>query len=215
MRSWTPSSVTAVCVLCLAAIVSHDALSQQTYSPVAHPTARSSSTLTEIMTDDELFENVPFGTNKQTTCSPAEPGIDWRGVIVRAPSQVVLPGKDTSHPALIIPLCGIYRINLAKAMRHPGPRMLIVTDVDTGQLYRGAKLYRGAIFNRDQSITIPPPRSRPRDPAAFEGIFSGTYFNIDVASYVALPPQPARYRVKVEWSGYESNEVSVAVVQRR
>jgi hypothetical protein len=162
-----------------------------------------------MMTDDELFENVPFGTNKQTTCSPVEPDIDWRGVKVRAPSQVVLTGKGASHSALIIPLCGIYRINLAKAIRHPGPRMLIVTDVDTGQSYRGP------IVNRDPNITIPPPRSRPRDPAAFEGIFSGTYFNVDVASYVALPLQPARYRVKVEWSGYESNEVSIAVVQRR
>jgi hypothetical protein len=86
--------------------------------------------------------------------------------------------------------------------------MLIVTDVDTGQSYRGA------IVNRDPNITIPPPRSRPRDPAAFDGIFSDTYFIVDVASYVALPLQPARYRVKVEWSGYESNEVSVAVVMR-
>jgi hypothetical protein len=162
-----------------------------------------------MMTDDKLFEHVPFDTDKQTACSPAERGIDWRGVQVRAPSQVVLPAKDAPHSTLIIPLCGIYRINLAKAIRHPGPLTLIVTDISTGQLYRGA------IVDRDPHPRVPPPPSRPLDPAAFEGIFSGTYFNYDVASYVALPLQPARYRVKVEWSGYESNEVSIAVVQRR
>lgn len=209
MRSSTSLCITAVCVLCLSLIAGCYAPSQQPDTPVSHPTARPSLTVNKMMTDDKLFENVPFGTNKQTACSPAELGIEWRGVKVRAPSQVVLPGKDTPHSALIIPLCGIYRINLAKAMRHPGPRMLIVTDVDTGQSYRGP------IVNRDPSITIPPPRSPRRDPAAFEGIFSGSYFNVDVASYVALPLKPARYRVKVEWSGYESNEVSVAVVQRR
>jgi hypothetical protein len=161
-----------------------------------------------MITDDELFENVPFDTNKQTACSPAEPGIEWRGVKVRAPSQVVLPGKDAPHPALIIPLCGIYRINLAKAIRHPGPVTLIVTDVASGQTYRGA------IVDRDPHPSVSPPPRPPLDPADFEGIFSGTYFNFDVASYVALPLQAARYRVKVEWSGYESNEVSVAVVER-
>jgi hypothetical protein len=199
----------AVCVLCLTAIASHDALSRQTNSPVAHTTTPRSLTVDKMRTDDDLFENVPFDTNEQTACSPAEPSVDWRGVQVRAPSQVILPGKGPPHSALIIPLCGIYRISLAKAIRHPGPRTLIVTDADTGQSYRGP------IVDRDPNITIPPPRLPRRDPAAFEGIFSGNYFNVNVASYVALPLQPARYRVKVEWSGYESNEVSIAVVQRR
>lgn len=202
MRSSTSLRMTAVCILCLSVIAG-------CYAPPPHPTAPPSLLVNKMMNDDKLFENVPFGTNKQTACSPADPGIDWRGVEVRAPSQVYLPGKVAPHSALIIPLCGIYRINLAKAVRHPGPRMLIVTDVDTGQSYREP------VVNRDPSITISPRRSPLRDPAAFEGIFSGTYFNFDVASYVALPLQPARYRVKVEWSGYESNEVSVAVVQRR
>jgi len=208
MRSSLPLPATAVCVLCLSVIASCYAPSQHADSPVARPATPSSSTLNKMMTDDKLFENVPFDTNQQTACSPAEPSIDWRGVQVRAPSQVVLPRKNAPHSALIIPLCGIYRINLAQAIRHPGPLTLVVTDVASGQTYRGP------IVDRDPHPRVPPPRSRRRDPADFEGIFSGTYFNYDVASYVALPLRPARYRVKVEWSGYESNEVSITVVQR-
>lgn len=207
MQSWTPLPAAAVCVLGLAAIVSHDALSQQSYSPVAHPTAPSSSTLNE-MTDDELFGNVPFDTSKQTACSPADPGINWRGVKVRAPSQVVLPGKDAPQSALRIPLCGIYCLDLATVIRHPGRLMLVVIDDATG------KTYRGAIVDRDPNPTIPPPRSAKIDPAIYKNQAFGAYFNYDVAAYVALPLQPARYRVKVEWSGHESNEVSIAVVQR-
>jgi hypothetical protein len=209
MRARTPLIATAVCVLSLSVVASYYALSQRPDLLVAHPAIPPSLKVDKIMIDDKLFEHVPFDTNEQTACSPAEPGIEWRGVKVRAPSQVTLPGKDAPDSALSIPLCGIYRINVVKAIQHPGPLMLVVTDITTGQSYRGA------IIDRDPNITIPPPPSPPLDPADFEGIFSGTYFNYDVASYVALPLQPARYRVKVEWSGYESNEVSIAVVQRQ
>jgi hypothetical protein len=69
VRSSTPLLAAAVCVLCLAAIASPDALSRQAKSLVEHPVPLSSSTLNEMMPDDKLFENVPFNTNKQTACS--------------------------------------------------------------------------------------------------------------------------------------------------
>jgi hypothetical protein len=162
-----------------------------------------------MVTDNELFKNVPFDTNQQTACSPEDQGIDWLGVKVRAPLQVVLPAKDAPHAALVIPLCGIYTINLAKAIRHPGRQVLIVTDDFSGQTYRGE------IVDRDLNLLIPPPKTRRLRAEDYEHQAFGGYLNINVASYIALPLQPARYRVKVEWSGYESNEVSVAVVQRR
>ncbi|MFC4929975.1 hypothetical protein [Massilia sp. GCM10023247] len=161
--------------------------------------------------DDKLFEQVPFGKNERTVCSPEDPGpgFDWRGVLVRAPSKVVLPDEDAPSSTLIIPLCGIYTINLAKAIRHPGRQVLIVTDESTGQTYRGQ------IVDRDPNPLIPPPPTRRLRAEDYEHQAFGGYLNVDVASYVTLPLQPARYRVKVEWSGYESNEVSVAVVRRR
>lgn len=208
MRSWPSLRITAVCVLCLSVIAGCYAPSQQPESLVAHPTTPRSLTVDKMMTDDELFESVPFDTNKQTACSPADLGIDWLGVKVRAPSQVFMPEKDNPHSALIMPLCGIYLMNVAKAIRHPGPLMLIVTDVASGQTYRGP------IVDRDPHPRVPPPPSPPLNPADYEDQDFGNYFNFDVASYVALPLQTARYRVKVEWHGYESNEVSIAVVQR-
>jgi len=132
-----------------------------------------------MMTDDKLSEYVPFDTNEQTACSPTDPGIDWLWVKVRAPSQVFMPDKDAPHAALIMPLCGIYMINVAKANRHPGRQVLIVTDDLTGQTYRGE------IVDRDPNLLIPPPKTR-------------------------------RLRAEdFEQSGYESNEVRIAVVQRR
>ena len=209
MCSWSPLRTIAVYVSCLPLIISGCAPFQQPDSPVAQSAALSISTLNDMMNDDELFRNVPFDTNKQTACSPTDPGIDWLGVKVRAPSQVFMPGKDDPQSSLVVPLCGIYTMNVAKAIRNPGPLMLIVTDVGSGQTYRGP------IVDRDPHPKVPPPPSRPLNPAEFENQDFGSYFNFDVASYVALPLKTARYRVKVEWHGYESNEVSVAVVERR
>ncbi|MBD8528855.1 MULTISPECIES: hypothetical protein [unclassified Massilia] len=162
--------------------------------------------------DDKLFKQVPFDKNEKTVCSPEDPGpgFDWRGVLVRAPSKVVLPDKNAPGSTFIIPLCGIYTINLAKAIRNPGLQVLIVTDDSTGKIYQGKIGDR----DRDPDLLIPPPPTPRLRAEDYEHQAFGGYLNVNVASYVALPLQPARYRVKVEWSGYESNEVRIAVVQR-
>lgn len=157
MQSLTPLLAAAVCVLCSAATQA-TTLSGQTHLPVAHLMTLRSLTVGKMMAEGELFENVPFDTNKQTACSPADPGIDWHGVKVRAPAQVFMPGKDDPRWGLIMPLCGIYSVNVAKAIWHPGPLMLIVTDVASG------KTYRGPIVHRDPHPRIPPPPSRPLNP---------------------------------------------------
>ncbi|MEW6369351.1 MAG: hypothetical protein AB1584_00340 [Pseudomonadota bacterium] len=161
--------------------------------------------------NDKLFEQVRFGKNERTVCSPEDPGpgFDWRGILVRAPSKVVLPDPVAPGSTLVIPLCGTYTINLAKAIRNPGRQVLMVTDDFTGQTYRGE------IVDREPDLLIRPPRTRRLRAEDYEHQAFGGYLNVNVASYLALPLRPARYRVKVEWSGYESNEVSVAVVQRR
>lgn len=164
----------------------------------------------KILTDDKAFEQVPFGKNERTVCSPEDPGpgFDWRGVLVRAPSKVVLPDRNAPSSTLIIPLCGIYTINLAKAIRNPGLKVLIVTDESTGQTYQGEIVYR------DPNLLIPPPPTARLRAEDYEHQAFGGYLNVNVASFVTLPLHPARYRVKVKWSGYESNEVIIAVVQR-
>jgi hypothetical protein len=163
----------------------------------------------EMMFDDKLFEKVSLETSEQNACSPTDPGTNWRGVILRAPSQVFLPDPNSPRSALTIPLCGLYFVDVPSALRHPGPMVLIVVDDISGDVYRGA------IATQDPHPTIPPPPSPPLDPALYANQAYGSYFNVDVASYVALPLRPARYRLIVEYAGHRSNEVHVEVVQRK
>jgi hypothetical protein len=195
----------AVFAALLTTISNNHALSGQLDINVASST-QAGSKKNDIMTNDDLFRHVPLDTNEQTFCSPADPGFTWRGVVLRAPSQVTLPGKSSPYSALIIPICGLYLINSGSTSRHPGPKILIITDITSG------KIYSGALVKPDPYPTIPPPRTRPVKPnsnAAF-----GEYFNVNAADYVTLPMQPARYRVKIEYAGHQSNELLIAVVER-
>jgi hypothetical protein len=201
------SSAFAVRVAFLMAVVSANAVSEQHNPRGAQAPPQSPGA--NAMFDDKLFQQVPLDTNEQTACSPTEPGVDWRGVLVRAPSQVILPDQRTKDSALIVPLCGLYFVDVVSALRHPGHRILVVTDDKTGHVYRGE------IVKKDPHPTIPPPPSPPLDPALYADQAYGSYFNINVASYVALPLRPARYRVRVEYAGHQSNEVRIAVIERR
>ena len=109
--------------------------------------------------------------------------------------------------AFIIPLCGVYTINTGKAIRHPGLQVVIVTDEATGQTYRSEILYP------EPDRLIPPPRSAPLKAEDFDNQAFGGYLNVNITAHIALPLRPAHYRVKVEWSGYQSNEVTIDVVQ--
>lgn len=201
---------TVVCVLCFSSTAIY-ALSRQPQAPVVHSKIPSSLTVNEMTIDDKLFEHVPFYKNERHACSPEDPGpgFDWRGILVRAPSKIVLSGQNSSRSALTIPLCGYFMINLAKAIRNPGFQVLIVTDDVTKQTYRSE-----IIYPQTDDLVVPPPPTRPLRAEDFEHQASGGYLNVNVAAHVELPLRAARYRVKVEWSGYESNEVSIAVVQR-
>jgi hypothetical protein len=166
----------------------------------------SNSTNITMINDENLFQQVPLDTNEQTSCSPADPGFDWRGVVIRAPSRVVLPEKSLQHSPLIIPICGLYLVDVANISRHPGPKIAVVADEVLGQVYKGE------LIKRRREPTIPRPPSPPLDPSA--NLAFGDYFNVNIAAYVTLPLQPARYRVKIEYAGYHSNEVTIVVVER-
>jgi hypothetical protein len=210
MFYWTRLFLVSVCALYLSAIAACYALSRQP-GVIGHTTSPSSLTAEKMTTGDALFKQVPFGRNERTVCSPEDPGpgFDWRGILVRAPSKIVLSSQDSSRSALTIPLCGYFMINLAKAIRNPGFQVLIVTDDATKQTYRGE-----IIYPQTDDLVVPPPPTPPLRAEDFEHQASGGYLNVNIAAHVELPLRPARYRVKVEWSGYESNEVSIAVVQR-
>lgn len=187
-------------------IASNNVQSGQFQSYAASSTTPTILKRASAMTNDSLFQQVPLETSDQNICSPDDPGIYWRGVVLRAPSQVMLPGNITQHSEFIIPICGLYLVNVADTLRYPGPLVLIVTDNASGQTYKGE------IVKEDPNPTIPQPRSSSPSPASKQAF--GSYFNVNVATYVKLPLQPARYRVKVEYAGHQSNEVNVETVQQ-
>jgi len=206
-RSKIALLASAVCALCFSAVAAYIGASKPSHSPAGGKPTQRSLTVNNMMNDDKSFDNVPFDRDEPAACSPADPGFGWRGLKVRAPSHVVLPDKDSPHSAFIVPLCGRFCVNVAKAIRNPGLQILIVTDEATGHTYRGP------IVEREADLLIPPPRSAPLKAEDYEHQAFDGYLNVNVASYVALPLHPARYRLKVEWAGYVSNEVSIAVVQ--
>lgn len=155
--------------------------------------------------DDSAFQHFPLNTRERHACSPTDPGGDWRGILLRAPAQVVAPAASTPAVAPTLPLCGLYRLKASSVMGQ-GPMMLVVTDQHSGQVYRGA------VVERDASPDEPPPPSAPIDPAQLATMAIGSHFNLNVATYVTLPSRPARYQVVVEFAGQRSNQVDIAVV---
>ncbi|QOY94569.1 hypothetical protein IM543_01180 [Massilia sp. UMI-21] len=158
------------------------------------------------MTSDSLFEQVPLDTSDQNICSPADPGIYWRGVLLRAPSHVALPENLAQYTEFVVPICGLYLVNAADTVRHPGPLVLVVTDNASGETYKGG------IIKEDPNPTIPQPQSRSPKRSSKQAF--GSYFNLNVAAYVKLPLRSACYRVKVEYAGHQSNEVNIETVQQ-
>ena len=154
--------------------------------------------------DDSVFHNVPLNTHEPHACSPTDPGGNWRGILVRAPSRVA-PREHETHAALTLPLCGLYRLGAASVMGQK-PMTLVITDHDSKQVYRAE------VIEQDSSPEEPPPPSAPLDPAELATMTIGSHFNLDVTTYVALPAGPAHYDIVVEYAGQRSNQVSIVVL---
>ena len=190
----------------LIAIASSNTLAGQAQSYVTSDTAPTIFIGASKMTDDSLFQQVPLDTSEQTLCSPEDPGLYWRGVVIRSPSRVVLPEETSQYSSLIIPICGLYLVDVANAIEYPGPKILVISDEISG------KIYKGELVKRIPEPTIPPPSS-PRI-KSYKNTAFGSYFNVNAAAYVTIPMQAARYRMKIEYAGYRSNEVTIEIVER-
>ncbi|NNG24990.1 hypothetical protein [Telluria aromaticivorans] len=197
--------VNIICALGLIFIAGCSAVFGQISMQTASPTAPTLPTRVSAMVNDSLFQEIPLDTSTQNICSPTDPGINWRGISLRAPSRVVLPEKSADDAAFIIPICGLYLVDLEAAFNHPGHQILVATDVTSGDIFKGE------IVKYDTDRTIPPPRSRPVKPSKNQAF--GSYFNINAVDYIKLPLVPARYRITVEYAGYQSNEIDIEVVQ--
>lgn len=198
--------VGTLCLLCNTAIAAEHLAFERSRLPSIYLSDSIDIEKVTIMVDDKLFEQVPLGTSKQTECSPPEPDVSSRGVAIRAPSRVSLPSNDSKQSTLIIPLCGVYFVDVLTAFQKPGGMVLIIKNGITGEIHRAH------VLERDPSSKALPPSRPPLDPSKYANQAFGSFFNINVTSYLELPPVPALYHIKVEFCGYQSNEVTVAVV---
>ena len=158
--------------------------------------------------DPKIFLDVPMNVSTQHACSPPDPGPRWRGVVIRGPRWVTFKKGETvgEHGAFVaIPICGYFMVDV-----QPGaiePMKLIAQDRASG------RIFAGPIIELDRSPDEPPPEAPPLDPAEAKGLASGGYFNPNLADFVALPRAAGRYDVHVEFRGFQSNVVSIELVE--
>ena len=149
--------------------------------------------------EDKVFFEVTLNTTEPSACSPIDPGANWRGILIKAPSQVPLSSE-------IFPLCGFYNLDmLALENSKPMTVVAIVKDTEQG--------YQGFIEDKDPSPDSPKPEMPPKDPSLYEGMAIGGYFNSDLRKYIKLPEQTAIYQVYIKYGDQQSNTVTVQVVK--
>ncbi|MCA1855742.1 hypothetical protein LE190_07365 [Massilia oculi] len=159
-----------------------------------------------IASKDGLPGRATRETGEAPHGSPAEPGVSWRGVIVRPPARLVLPDMMEAHARFDIPVRGFYLVNVSDTYRHPGPKVLVFTDLESGEVSRAD------MFRQEGELLVPQVRTDPVNPALPQTMRN--FFNFNVCDYVRLPLRPARYRLQVLFAGYTSNSPEIEVVQR-
>ncbi|MBP9086924.1 MAG: hypothetical protein KBG15_12440 [Kofleriaceae bacterium] len=154
--------------------------------------------------NDAVFSQVPLYSNGPHACVPADPGGHWHGVLIAAPSVVMLPANDA---ALAAPICVRYLIETTRLLAGT-PMMLHATNRSTGATFQGI------VADEDSNPQVPPPNQRPIDPASVINMSNGAELTRDLFQFVKLPRQAARYEVYLEFGGYQSNRVVFEVRAR-
>lgn len=157
--------------------------------------------------DQNLFQNVRLNMNERNACSPDNPGPNWRGIRIQAPDSALIRHGKKGAEFSIIPLCGLYTIDVADLLDGK-PMVIVARDQRTGTLYRGDVVIRRHVHD------VPDPEERKVTPEQVKNLATSSYFNRNVAEFVALPQWPAVYEVHVEFGGLKSNKVVVRLVDR-
>ena len=168
---------------------------------VACHTSPPSATTMPIPANDAIFSQVPLYSNEPNACTPADPGGHWHGVLIAAPSVVMLPADGA---ALTAHICGRYLIETTRLLAGT-PMTLHVTDKATGATFQGA------VVDEDPNPQAPDPDQRPIDPASVANMSNGATLTRDLFQFVKLPRQAAQYEVYLEFGGYQSNRVALEV----
>ena len=199
--------VTCVYIMvCLLGLWGTSVQSNEFLSPAPANTSDATKNGGGMAIDEKLFENVPLNTRELSPCSPKDPGPNWRGILIQAPKQVSFgrTGKGETYKA--IPVCGLYTLDMLSLMDGK-PMRLIAVDKHS------QKIYTGEVIDEDPSPEVPPPGQEPLDYAQLKGLATGSYFNVNLVSYVKLPVHLTEYEVMVEYGGNQSNKVTIKIVE--
>ncbi|PIE04431.1 MAG: hypothetical protein CSA76_04260 [Spirochaetales bacterium] len=149
----------------------------------------------------DIFSSVPVNTSEINACSPKDPGVDWLGLVIRAPLKIEIAAEDADKA--VVPLCGFYQVEMTDALKSPSPR-IYVKNTDSGHIYEGG------LLDRDENPQEPLPLpEEPLDPADLKDMLLGSWFNPDLTDYVSFPVTSAVYEIYVEYAGMQSNKVRV------
>jgi len=152
-----------------------------------------------MKSEDKVFFEVMLNTTEQTACSPIDPGANWRGILIKAPTQVSLSSEA-------FPLCGFFNLDML-ALENSKPMSIVAIVKDTEQGYQGF------IEDKDPSPDSPKPDMPAKDPSLYEGMALGGYFNSNLQKYIKLPEQTAIYQIYIKYGDQQSNTVTVQVVK--
>ena len=168
---------------------------------VACHTSHPSVTNVPTPANDVIFSQLPLYSNEPNACTPAEPSGPWHGVLIAAPSVVMLPATGA---ALTAHICGRYLIETTRLLAGK-PMTLHVTDKATGAVFQGV------VLDEDPNPQAPNPDQRTIDPASVANMSNGAALTRDLFQFVKLPQSAAEYEVYLEFGEYESNHVVIAV----
>lgn len=161
------------------------------------------------MMDPKLFLGVPLNTFERTQCTPPEPDLSWRGVVIQAPRKVSFKrgariGETKSFAA--IPICGLYVLAVSWPLEED-VILLVARDIRT------EKIYSGPIVNLNPRPEAPHPGRPPLRKEDVEGMATGRHFNPNLADFVKLPEEPGIFQVYAEVRGNRSNVVTIEIVE--
>lgn len=164
------------------------------------------------MATPDPWKNVPINENRPCACSPAAPGVHWRGMVVNAPKQVKFKATDVidEYGAFAaVPLCVYYMFDVPAVPVHENYK---ITAVNT----KSGQRYEGEIIDLDPGTDLPPPAelAPPTPPPDVTGLASGGYMNPNIINYVALPRESATYEVTLSFRGFKSNSVTIQLIKQ-
>ncbi|HPH64157.1 MAG TPA: hypothetical protein PLF40_00355 [Kofleriaceae bacterium] len=151
--------------------------------------------------NNAVFAQVPLYSNEPTACTPAEPKWPWHGILIAAPSVVLIPAGNA---ALAAHICGRYTIETTRLLEGR-PMTLHATNKATGASFQGD------VFDEDPGIMARDPNEQPVDPASVANMSNGAALTRNLFQFVKLPREPATYEVYMSFGGYDSNRVVIEV----